>query len=418
MAVPRRKPDYDDPRRKPRRPEPRRKPGRTDPNRPRRPLTPDKRPRRKPTPRQPLPKPEPRKPTPRPKPKPLPKTLPRPPGVKIPPGWAAGLTPRGRAIVLARGAGRFVPWLGWLLLAWDIWEWLKPYQAFNLSGYTKVEDCTMQSPRYWATTVSLCGVKTDVPRQHPVGFPAFVGGWIDNNTGIGGKYVYEERWNKDVAGPYWIPPPYSPYIPLFPEPYAPEIVPNPLVPGPQPRNRPDVPFRLRPHRRNVPDVTERRYPKPKPRPRDEPRIIIGTTSRVHYDKNPHKREPPDKYTRETKKQWTSFAAFLAAQKIFREITEVSDWVDAFWQTLPGNLKWVPGQPQTLELKLKALYNNLDKVDISEGLMNLATNHLEDLAVGKLHGLVDKSAKELGVVGGYKFDLPIEYLGDLVKEFKP
>ena len=111
---------------------------------------------------------------------------------------------------------------------------------------------------------------------------------------------------------------------------------------------------------------------------------------------------PPRGTRERKMIWRGKAALAAAKKILNSTTEACDAVDAVWDALPGNVKWVPGVPQGCKEKAAAILANLDQVDLPQALWNLIYNHYEDKAYGKYFGAYDKAAKNLGLKG-FKLD---------------
>lgn len=95
------------------------------------------------------------------------------------------------------------------------------------------------------------------------------------------------------------------------------------------------------------------------------------------------RRPPPKNERERKTN--PVAAWVYAGLSF--VTESTDAVDAVWKALPGDAKTrIKGQRTTPQQKLEDIINGLDRLDVSQAVVNLILEALEDrlwAAGGKL-----------------------------------
>ena len=99
-------------------------------------------------------------------------------------------------------------------------------------------------------------------------------------------------------------------------------------------------------------------PSPKPRPQ--------------YD---HERKPPPRGTKERKSRVRSAAA--AVLKASHAAGEWVDNVDALWNALPKEVQKKYGKNAPPQVKAKAVYENIDKLDMSDAVFELAWNHYSD-----------------------------------------
>lgn len=117
----------------------------------------------------------------------------------------------------------------------------------------------------------------------------------------------------------------------------------------------------------------------------------------------HINRPPPKGTKEKKFIASARGTIVA---VFGGVTEVSDMVDALWEALPksrrygyyllhkkgGGTFWKRRHGATMGRKMRDIWGGLDDLDLNEAIWNLATNQLEDAAIGKLGKAAQKAQK--------------------------
>jgi len=116
---------------------------------------------------------------------------------------------------------------------------------------------------------------------------------------------------------------------------------------------------------------------------------------------PHVVAPPtygDK-ERKTRVPWNFLREFRRVQKEFHRVTEAQDAADAIAEAIPGQ----PCKGLPLHLKLKCIYDNADRVDIGQALVNLVANAAEDRVVGGAFKRLEEASRRLGIPGSYKFE---------------
>lgn len=115
--------------------------------------------------------------------------------------------------------------------------------------------------------------------------------------------------------------------------------------------------------------------------------------------------PPTDGVRERKFKYKPglYHAYQLSREALHAVTEAKDAVDAIWDALPGSVKSQGNKAKGLPEKFMDIYNNLDKVDWNEAIQNLIENHLEDAAIGRGLGALDKAAKNLGLPSGYRLE---------------
>ena len=89
--------------------------------------------------------------------------------------------------------------------------------------------------------------------------------------------------------------------------------------------------------------------------------------------------------------------WLARQK--ESLTEADDFLDTLFEALPKEVQKAVEKRNgrlTPDLKMRAIYDNFDKIDWTDWLKNFIKNWIEDKAVGKLIATSDKAAKGRGV----------------------
>lgn len=112
---------------------------------------------------------------------------------------------------------------------------------------------------------------------------------------------------------------------------------------------------------------------------------------------PAGKQPPKKNRREPPKRMSRAARFgVAFFKVLDEISESAEIVDAFFDSLPDDVKkrWSKGRVNRSFLdnagqygidgadwKLQALWENYGKIDVNKAIKNIIKNHIEDKIIG-------------------------------------
>jgi len=336
----------------------------------------------------------------------------KPFGVKPPYAWvpkpvSGGLTRKG-LLLLPRFAGRFIPWIGWGLLAYDLWWWYQHRDAGWNTPPGTVVNCEARDPSGWP-----------LEQFRWLNVPGFCGG---SQSGTPGNMTYSPsepyyvwyqglylpwpfdayRW-RTVNSTLFSPPPGV--IPEWlPEINLPRVMPMP-PPEVMPIPDPVLPYKTLPHRK--PDPWKRGNTLPEgtpgivPEAGAEPAPIIADGKGIHSapGAQPHARSQPRGRVKERKvTAKTSLAAqFLAlARRALHQLTELDDFVDALWKALPRDVKWTPGVKKGLKEKMADIYNHFDRLDISKALYNIVENQIEDAVIGRGFRQLQEAAKKLGI----------------------
>lgn len=191
---------------------------------------------------------------------------------------------------------------------------------------------------------------------------------------------------------------------LLPSPRTGMPSPPSLHPGAPPTNNPlpHVPTVLVPY---VPDGPGRDTgPRPAPRP-----TVSGQP-----DTHVHRR--PDPYTRERKARVAP--EVMRMLDLAHGITEGRDAIEALWDALPEDVRNQTPRSGRLRKgarlgegtryhttwdKAQAVYNNLDRMNLTDAVRNLLVNHLTDAALGRINARADQLARNR--LGGNRFVRP-------------
>ena len=120
-------------------------------------------------------------------------------------------------------------------------------------------------------------------------------------------------------------------------------------------------------------------------------IIISSRGTVTRTSPRHRFKPPPKGTKEKKVQSANakvLAVFKGVGKVFGAATEVSDFVDAFYETLPDHIRKAEkrkrhGKDPGLVDKIRLLYEHFDEVDAVQGWRNHLNDQQQDRLIGKM-----------------------------------
>lgn len=300
----------------------------------------------------------------------FPGKIPKPFGQpRVKPGWIGGVI-RGPLL------GRLLPFIGWMLLAYDLWELYQWYMRNNQSNYAGQGVCVPEAnwinPLYptnrwgWRSS-SNCGpnpgpgvgLPTSIPAQpfgsnylflHHLAFMStqeiqdfrwwyYPTPWDGKNPLDGGMIPMPIPLERPVPEEWWDPMTLPPLGPM-PRPVSPPVR-RPLFPD----GRPEGTLRGNVEPGFTPDL--RASPQPYPRPQ---------------------RPPPKTKERKIKGQQGGIRKFLGW--VVSNASEAFDLLDALHDALPKKYQAKPGA--TLKEKFDALYANSDKIDMAkamEGIIN-------------------------------------------------
>ena len=344
----------------------------------------------------------------------------RPP-IALPPGFPGGY---GRYLRLLRPAFRFIPWLGWALTAYELWQYFQQqgddladggwHQCCNvpsgstIDAYKHLTSISVGSAPYPnCQYVGLCGTSGQVPSgAWPSAIPEFV------HPGTGSAYraqaLYLGFYNPAGTRMTYVEG-YKRFVHITGTPDVPvewpEIDPTDR-PMPVPITLPDIlpPWvdPLRPPGRPQPEPWAppvRRPPELRP-PADRPE----TSDRGHTD--PGSPPAPEPWTRPSRpppgtRERKVIARDRAARRFLGWLTstasEAGDLLDSLYDALPERYQVDEERPNTQE-KLAALYANWQHVDMAEAFENIWSNEVEDRYLGEFfQGVQDGMA-----IGGVDF----------------
>lgn len=134
----------------------------------------------------------------------------------------------------------------------------------------------------------------------------------------------------------------------------------------------------------VPSTSPRLDPRTKPY--EVGAIELDTHNRYGHHNVRHARLPARGGTRERKGTIGLRRALQIASRIYGEVTEVGDFVDAIHGALPKKYQVKGG----IVAKSKAIYDHIDSLDIGKMGYNLVFDHYSDKALGKLYSYGKKS----------------------------
>lgn len=204
---------------------------------------------------------------------------------------------------------------------------------------------------------------------------------------------------------------YAPELPYFPQ-LDPDT--NPIGhPAPQPAR---LPYRMlpevKPNRNRV--MHAQRGPHAPARPRRDkpvvgPDIVIVPPVVDPPDPptppTPPRPRPPGPGTKEGKFGASAGGRALAwaarGLSVGENVaTEAQDFANAIWKALPNSVKRKHGR--SWKGKLKALYEDFDKINWAQAFGNLVANEIEDRTIGRAIGKGGRQARRVGVTYGGSF----------------
>lgn len=319
---------------------------------------------------------------------------------------------KAAAYLAGRFATRLIPYVGWGLLAYDVYRvaselWYKPANAGSIDFAGWTHQCAIGAtgvPRGYAwkqvagADPVSCNLNTPgdvytraMPAIKPTTGTIFFGDTTvlpaPGQGPANGRFRIKDSWTKNAPSsptPYQIPY-VLPDLPLLPEP-APFQWPRPgrggdfKQPQQRPRNKPKEKKIRRPgHREKV-----------QPYERGAIQFEPGT-GRAPVSK-PHLQLKPTKRYKEKK------GVFNASTKMVKKIvdgtfgtyTEFDDFVNAMWKSLPKELQ--TRKPRYITDKLKDLWKHWDQADLGDAALNYAMNEIQDNVIGKANKYASKITK--------------------------
>ncbi len=334
----------------------------------------------------------------------------------------------GAAKLAARGLARFIPYVGVGLIAFEAYtalhnlnrsaDWSKQVDIGDYHWHVGPACHGNPISRFSIQNRLDCGVAPGYAwpsgwADHP--YPdggVFIGAWFWDNlskTGLGYPLMqYYGTLHRDVS------PAQNPKV-FY---YAPEIIPGTAYPALDPMVLPigqpvavprPIPYKAIPRAR--PDTHRAESTKRGPVPRRSPEPVYITWAPPGYPVVPvqdipweltlnpvtgdtrlaasggHKLEPPGKNTKERKAKL--LAGSVGIKRGLNIITESVDVLEAIFWALPANRRWGAYTPQE---KLKRIYLYYDEIDMSDAILNLLYNEVQDRIVGGLSSKVTKSSK--------------------------
>lgn len=349
-----------------------------------------------------------------------------------PPNWPApGFKPRPSYVPsppvrrIPRGLGilsRMFPYLGWVMLGYELTRWTFPSRRMNSDA---VRYCSNFNPQVYngnvhygwaATPTAFCTsrVVSDATGGYSPGAP-WLQEFVDGVSSPGGQPLMwgrRQMWF-DIPGPSaipgstwrpgWVIPVPDPLPAWVTGPLAPPLSGTPAPFGPPVRGGPPDP----PVEAGDP-LKWRWWPDPEKRPRNRPWEDAPEVWPFDADTwpPPKYRPPPRDRPRNEPKPWQRPAPRIREKKarvqreIARELlgkilsgySELGDLIDALYEGVPKDLRT---KGADMQQKLLDIYNAGDRYDMVKALTAVWNEAAEDRVWGRTFG---KAAKELDAWG--------------------
>lgn len=348
---------------------------------------------------------------------------------------------------------RLNPYIGLAYLAWEIYRNQQPEGWDNLGDWVKY--CTTASPNPLAYGPYARGSQTSVANSGAI--QSLVVGGLSNQAYAAGSFgdpwnglattarsiaigkthdflgvplsrmQYQEGYTRPNQGAF-VKPTYRPAqaamtlpqstpatrvisinpanakpgeAPAFPAPIPLSVLPN-LKPSDNPNREaeyeaePSSPWQTRPspYPVSVPNDWAVSITQPGAAPQSAPQS--------HTMSPPRKREPRDEKERKTKLS----PALSVVLKAVSAVTEGVDFIDALYDALPEQYRpryrntGYEKRVTTPQERMKALWENADKIDIDLALQNLVAEHIEDTIYGKIGKVGGEISRRLGRPYGF------------------
>lgn len=295
----------------------------------------------------------------------------------------------------ARAATRLIPFLGWGLLAYDLYELFDEYWHRSPAlGDVRLpagwrQFCFQTVPSApkgigWANVPGpdpwkgYCGLGGQVPEWIVADMSTAPDGPMTSDNLFMGEVtlapingdIETARYRIRKAWAYYGPNvPHEPFVNpgRFHDPNAyapPEPAPD-FLPAPEYF----IPPRVQPRHPPLVDLKPYQEPAVQFEPGTPPQFV------------PHNRARPEKGKREKKTiVILKSKAVGKAGEIFGMFTEADDFIGAVWKTLPRKYQTKGATP---DQKVRDIWRNLDEVDWANAIYNVAENQIQDNVLGRL-----------------------------------
>ena len=349
-------------------------------------------------------------------PRPANDNWPVPKDVKLPKGAFRGL----------RRAYRILPWVRYVLTAYEIIEWVQNtgviVNSSFANGWTYTDDgCT--DPRskpaitamafstgYLAATCSYASIPYSAPTKNPwdpvaANIKSFRMGGPKIDMGFGYRSYTSGRYSRAVAGStvgpkHWWEPHQTPaykYVPSWAYALDPFALPvYEFAPQAEP-----VPYRLQPRRIRNPMryyQYEAGYDLPAENPGDVPDEVVPIWPvDPNPEPTPHDR-PPGRGNRDRKSAARNGAGVRVGLKLIKygvnPVSEAIERLDAVWKALPLKDRTMEkGKATSPQQKALDIYNHWRDLDVGKAILNLVANEMSDMGYGMVGRALAKSVKK-------------------------
>lgn len=298
--------------------------------------------------------------------------------------------------------------------AYQLWQyWNHGEPGWSIEGYEHYADCAALPTNWWAIGSNFCASLQagGVPLTTPLGpSPPYIH-LANRNNGPIYRWRTTEIW-KQVG---------TPGDPLLPE-YgtgqqvgylhpvrAPNVLPDlwppgtPLEPDPQPWRRSA--------RRYDRDTYQGHSREPAVRRRGVLRLyevpsynlvgeivgLSGDRSLVTSSEEPrgkHALRPPRRDERERKFQDKKDILRVALARWGMAPTEWVDLIDALYAALPKEIRSLDRNHGTVYRRARAVWENLDRLDVPSAVRNVVLNEIEDRIIGRILGKLNRRGAEI------------------------
>ena len=317
------------------------------------------------------------------------------------------------AMLGLRAGARFIPYVGWALLAYELFSLWRQGQEGVLPAGWEMQCGTTTAWVGGGSAGNNCGIPsqlaekdlsghTDIRWMEATHFPGQQP--ADWGTFWRGRIVGTARrvsGSGDFPGLQSGPPSTEPETPVpniwrdpWIDPFSLPIAQPVPVPQPRPISRPDPrqqnPYRHPAYQPNrgygANAVSPGRYNPPY---RD---VSVNTTVSlnlgVRQARGYHNKLPPGNRTKEKKGIANVPPGLLSV--LLGQITEANDYVKAVYKALPANVRRWKGRDGrwrdhdiTPQDQLQRIWENADKLDVGEVVKNLVANEIEDRILGRV-----------------------------------
>ena len=314
----------------------------------------------------------------------------------------ANLPKWSTAARIARGSGRVlgraVPILGWVLTAWDLWNFYQ-VRPEGIEGYELVRRCKPGRGVFKQNGQANCSITIEMdPWLYPAtGRPFALFEWSDDGlwgwpTPTAHQFSPIAEWRRTEVSGTPVEDPNVVQAPQYwPEPWRP--------PAGRPRTRPRKRPRQRPSFPGLPfePIAEPNGPPRTPLPRSQT-LTITPGIKGQVSSNPYiARRPPGPGVKERKVKSNAPGLLLMLQKIAHTATEAIDFIDALHDALPKRFQ-AKGDA-TPQQKAQAVYRHINEIDVELAIRNLIINHITDSVIGRSNAAVKKWATDNGIILG-------------------